>query len=141
VFGCILGEDIILTLTTTRVSDGRTASFSDRGHTVNLIHGLAEKVAECLSGTAPALVSADGNRSIISLKDESPGSVALHSPLIDAEIYVDGEFFGYTNGDIYPGRNSGPVTHRMCFYFRYPFIEGISRSARSTVVDSRNPLR
>ena len=95
-----LGEDIILTLTTTRVADGRTASFSDRGHTENLIHGLAEKVAERLTGTASPLVSADGNRSIISLKDESPGSVALHSPLIDAEIYLDGEFFGYTTGDM-----------------------------------------
>jgi len=27
----------------------------------------------------------------------------------------------------YPGRNSGPVTHRMCFYFRYPFIEGVGQ--------------
>lgn len=95
-----LGEDIILTLTSTRVADGRTSSFSDRGHTENLIHSLAEKVTERLSGTLPELVSAEGNRSIISLKDESPGSMALHSPLIDAEIYLDGEFYGYTTGDM-----------------------------------------
>lgn len=95
-----LGEDIILTLTATRVADGRTASYSDRGHTENLIHTLAEKIAERLIGTAPSLVTADGNRSIISMKDESPGSVALHSPLVDAEIYVDGEFYGYTTGDM-----------------------------------------
>lgn len=95
-----LGEDIILTLTATRVYDGRTASFSDRGHTENLIHGLAEKIVQRLTGTAPQLVTAEGNRSIISMKDESPGSVALHSPLVDAEIYVDGEFYGYTTGDM-----------------------------------------
>ena len=95
-----LGEDIILTLTCTRVADGRTISFSDRGRTENLVHSLVEKLSERLTGSPSELVSADGNRSIISLKDETPGEVALHSPLIDAEIYVDGEFYGYTSGNM-----------------------------------------
>ncbi len=110
-----LGEDIILTLSCTSVKDGRTSSFSDRGHTENLVHSLAEKTAERLTGTRPELVSPDGNRSIISLRDESPGTIVLHSPLVNAAIYLDGEFYGYTNGnmtepividDLPPGRHT-----------------------------------
>ncbi|MDX9959024.1 MAG: hypothetical protein RBT68_11340, partial [Spirochaetia bacterium] len=37
---------------------------------------------------------------IVSLRDEAPGTVALHSNLIRAEIFLDGEFAGYTTGAV-----------------------------------------
>jgi hypothetical protein len=52
-----------------------------------------------ISGEAAVFTDNDGDRSILSLKDTKPGSIALHSRLIDAEIYLDGSFIGYTTGD------------------------------------------
>lgn len=95
----LLGPELRLTLKLIEVSSSRVATFSDTGSTENLIHGLAEGVLERLTGKRPALREESRSRSILSLRDETPGSISLFSPLVDAEIFLDGAFAGYTTGD------------------------------------------
>ena len=94
-----LGEDVLLNMTVIDVITGRAVVFSDRGSTENLIHAISEQIIQRLSGET-AVLRTSNDRSIISLKDETPGSIALHSHLIDAQIILDGEFVGYSTGDI-----------------------------------------
>jgi TolB-like protein len=94
-----LGQDALFNLTLIEVETGRAVVFSDRGSTENTLHGLAERLIQRVSGERLSLRSAS-DRSIISLKDETPGAIALHSPLIDAEILLDGEFVGYSTGNV-----------------------------------------
>lgn len=94
-----LGADVLVTLSLTETASARRTVFRDRGPSENLVHALAEKVVERLTGTRPSFVEAGRERSLVSLRDETPGSLALHSPIIDAEIFLDGEFIGFTTGD------------------------------------------
>ncbi|PKL09369.1 MAG: hypothetical protein CVV51_04110 [Spirochaetae bacterium HGW-Spirochaetae-7] len=95
----LLGTELRLTLKLIEVSSSRVATFSDTGSTENLVHGLAEGVIERLTGKRPVLRDDSRNRSILSLRDETPGSISLFSPLIDAQVILDGTFAGYTTGD------------------------------------------
>ena len=54
---------------------------------------------ERLTGKRPTLREEGKSRSILSLRDETPGTIALFSPLIDARVLLDGAFVGYTTGD------------------------------------------
>lgn len=94
-----LGSDVLLTLKLVDVETSKTLSFNQTGSTDNLIHSLAEKMIERLTGRTVVLVDPEQSRSIISLKDESPGSIALFSGLVNARIYLDDEFIGYTKGN------------------------------------------
>lgn len=94
-----LGSDVLLTFKLVDVETSKTLSFNDTGHTDNLIHSLAEKIIQRLTGRSVTLVDPEQERSIISLKDETPGSIALYSNLYNAKIYLDGEFVGYTKGN------------------------------------------
>jgi TolB-like protein len=93
-----LGGEVQVTVRLLEVSGGRTLSFVERGSSENLLHALAEKVLQRLTGRQVALQSEQRDRSILSLQDEKPGKISLHSPLIDAEIFLDEEFVGYTTG-------------------------------------------
>jgi len=95
----LLGTDVRLTLRLIDVATSRVATFSDVGSTENLIHGLAEGIVERLTGTRPRLREEGKSRSILSLRDETPGTIALFSPLVDARVLLDGAFVGYTTGD------------------------------------------
>lgn len=95
----LLGQDVRLTLKLVDVATSRTTTFSDVGSTENLVHSLAEAVVEKLSGKRPQLQEEGRSRSILSLRDETPGTIALFSYLVDAEVFLDGEFVGYTTGD------------------------------------------
>jgi TolB-like protein len=95
----LMGGELRLTLKLVDVGSSRVFTFSETGSTENLIHALVEAIVEKLSGRRPVLVESGRERSILSLRDETPGSVALHSRLIDAEIFLDGQFAGYTTGD------------------------------------------
>jgi TolB-like protein len=95
----LLGADLRLTLKVVDVSSSKVLTFSDAGSTENLIHALAESVVERLAGKRPLLKEEGRSRSILSLRDETPGTIALFSYLIDAKVYLDGEFIGYTTGD------------------------------------------
>lgn len=95
----LLGTDLRLTLKLIDVATSRVATFSDAGSTENLIHGLAEGIVERLTGKRPTLHEDGKSRSILSLRDETPGTIALFSPLVDARVLLDGAFIGYTTGD------------------------------------------
>ncbi|MFA6508649.1 MAG: hypothetical protein WCT14_21295 [Treponemataceae bacterium] len=95
----LIGKDILLTLKLVDVSTTRVSTFSEGGSTENLVHVLAERVVERLAGKRPTLSREGRGRSLLSLRDETPGTIVLHSPLIDAEILLDGAFIGYTTGD------------------------------------------
>jgi hypothetical protein len=94
-----LGSDVLLTLSLTDASTAKRTVFRDRGGTENLVHKLAEQVVLRLTGTAASFADPGRSRSLVSLRDETPGSVALFSPIIRAEVFVDEQFFGYTTGD------------------------------------------
>jgi hypothetical protein len=93
------GTEVLLTLSLTDVETAKRAVFRGRGSDENLVHGLAEQVLLRLTGEASALAEPGKSRSLVSLRDETPGSIALFSRIIRAEVFLDGEFFGYTTGD------------------------------------------
>ncbi len=95
----MLRDELLLTLKLIDVRDSRVTTFSDAGSTENLVHGLVEDVVERLSGARPAIAEPGRSRSILSLRDETPGTIALFSGLVDARVTLDGEFIGYTTGD------------------------------------------
>lgn len=95
-----LGEEVLVNARLVDVETAETVAFSERGRTENAIHRLGEKIVVGLTGARVSLTDPASERSIISMRDERPGSIALHSPLIDAEITIDGEFVGYTHGDV-----------------------------------------
>ncbi|MFP4374102.1 MAG: CsgG/HfaB family protein [Spirochaetaceae bacterium] len=95
-----LGEEVLINARVVEVETAETVAFSERGRTENTVHRLAEKLIAELSGSRVSLADPASDRSIISMRDERPGTIALYSPLVDAEITVDGEFVGYTHGDM-----------------------------------------
>jgi TolB-like protein len=94
-----LGKEVLITIKLLDVATAKTVAFSERGGGENTLHSLAEQLIEELTGRTVVLQSGEYNPSIIAAKDESPGSIALHSHLIDAEIFLDGDFVGYTKGN------------------------------------------
>jgi len=94
-----LGSDVLITVRLIDVVQARSLTFSERGASENTLHAIAEQIIFRLTGREVMLHSEQHDRSIISLQDEKPGSVQLFSHLIDAEIFVDDEFVGYTTGD------------------------------------------
>ena len=94
-----LGEEVLMNARVVNVETAETVAFSERGRTENTVHRLAEKLVAELTGSRVSLTDPVAERSIISMRDERPGTIALYSPLVDAEISVDGEFVGYTHGD------------------------------------------
>ena len=94
-----LGNDVLITVRLIDVVQARSLTFSERGGSENTLHAIAEQIIFRLTGREVALQSEQHDRSIISLQDEKPGSVHLFSHLIDAEIFVDDEFIGYTTGN------------------------------------------
>jgi TolB-like protein len=94
-----LGEEVLMNARVVNVETAETVAFSERGRTENTVHRLAEKLVAELTGSRVSLTDPVAERSIISMRDERPGTIALYSPLVDAEITVDGEFVGYTHGD------------------------------------------
>lgn len=95
----VLGNEVMITLKFIAVDSGKVTVFSDRGRTENIIHLIAEKSVQFLTGKNTEFRSNISDRSLITLKDETPGSIALHSPLVHAEIFLDNEFSGYTKGN------------------------------------------
>jgi len=111
-----LGSEILVSVTLLDVVSARSAVFSDRGSTENLIHSLAEQLIRRLTGKEVRLRSEQRERSILSLQDETPGTIALHTHLVDAEIFLDEEFVGYSTGDArvpYVLENILPGPHRL----------------------------
>jgi hypothetical protein len=94
-----LGSDVLLTLSLTEAASAKRTVFRDRGGSENLVHKLAEQVVHRLTGKDVAFADPGRARSLVSLRDETPGSIALFSPIIRAEVYLDDQFVSYTTGD------------------------------------------
>lgn len=94
-----LGEDLLISISLISTETAETLSFTERGYTENTIHSLAEQIVYRAAGRTITLQDAESERSIVSLRDETPGSISLYSHMIDAEIFLDGAFVGYTTGD------------------------------------------
>ena len=94
-----LGAEVLVTLSLTNTATAKRSVFRDRGGSENLVHKLAEQVFQKLTGVQAVFADPSRSRSLVSLRDETPGSVALFSPIIKAEIILDGQFVGYTVGD------------------------------------------
>ncbi len=94
-----LGSEIQIAAHLLDVASSRSFSFNQRGATENTIHALSEDLISKLTGTPASLRSDAVERSILSLQDEKPGTITLFCHLIDAEIFLDGEFIGYTTGN------------------------------------------
>ncbi len=94
-----LGDEVMFSLTLVDVETGEARTVASRGSGENTLHDLAEQALIIISGETADFTDSNGDRSILSLKDTKPGTIALHSNLIDAEIYLDGAFIGYTTGD------------------------------------------
>jgi TolB-like protein len=94
-----LGSEVMVTLKFISADTGKVSVFSERGRTENIIHLIAEKSVQFLTGKPAEFRSNISDRSLITFKDEAPGSIALHSSIVHAEIFLDNEFAGYTKGN------------------------------------------
>ncbi|MBF9018140.1 MULTISPECIES: CsgG/HfaB family protein [unclassified Oceanispirochaeta] len=94
-----LGQDLFLNLDLINTETGRSYSFSERGYQENTVHALTEKLIRHLTGNEMSFQSVSGDKSIIAVSQQEPGRVLLFSPIIDARVYIDGEFSAYTLGD------------------------------------------
>ncbi|MBN2658426.1 MAG: hypothetical protein JXR86_15310 [Spirochaetales bacterium] len=94
-----LGRDVLITIKVIDASTAEEYVLSDRGASENTVHGLAEKLVMKLTGMEMNFVNENSIRSIISMKDESPGRIKLYSWVPGAEIYLDDNFIGYTEVD------------------------------------------
>ncbi len=97
-----LGGDMMINLSLMTVDEGKTIPLSVRGQTENTVHNLAEQIVEALLGRSVILAGEEGERSLLSLSDEEPGSIEFYCNFIQGEIYVDDEFYGYTPGGTTP---------------------------------------
>ena len=93
-----LGDDILFNIRLISVESGEVTVVRERGTDENTVHRVSEKLLTSLTGSTPALENEAGKRSIISMKNEEPGSLHIFSNLIDAQIFLDNEFLGYTTG-------------------------------------------
>ncbi len=106
---------------TMRLSDTTTGAvrvFNSRGTTENDLHKLTESLVRSLAGKNYSFVNDSGKRSLLTMRDMAPGSVALYCNLVHAEILIDDKFAGYTTGNLYepiniPDLDPGTYTLRI----------------------------
>jgi TolB-like protein len=94
----VIGTEVLLDVTIIDVETTKVLSFSSRGGTEDMIHSAAEKITRKLTGERVLYRTADSAIPIIKQELLPPGMLKLFSPLIDARIYLDDEFYGYTVG-------------------------------------------
>jgi TolB-like protein len=95
----VMGQEALITIKIISVETGKVTVFTERGRTENIVHLLAENSCAFLTGSKVSFRSTTSDRSLISMKDETPGSIALYSNIVRAEIFLDNEFVGYTKGN------------------------------------------
>ncbi len=94
-----LGQDVFINTTLIDVETGSSRTFSQRGYQENTVHALSEKLQEYLTGSKVSLQSKAGEKTILALKQQEPGTVELFSYIINSRVYIDDSFVGYTTGD------------------------------------------
>mgnify|MGYP001408432676 CR=1 FL=1 len=148
VFGeyAVTAGELSLTVHLVDAATGQALTYRDRGASEHAVHRIAEKIASRLLDRRGIVFADAGNdRSILSLRDETPGVIALHSPIRAAEIYLDGEFVGFTKGDelepillesVRPGRHT-VRTHLSGGDFGVVILPQVEFRDWETVVDVR----
>jgi len=109
-----LGQDIFINITLINVETGSSVTFSERGYQENTVHSLSEKLLKNMTGTDFSLQKTTGERTILALEQQEPGTIELFSYIIDARVFIDEEFVGYTTGDatvplvleVHPGKHT-----------------------------------
>ncbi|MDC7224422.1 MAG: CsgG/HfaB family protein, partial [Spirochaetales bacterium] len=96
----VLKEEVLLDITLTEVETGRVLSFSTRGDSEDLFHRAAETLVKELTGETVLFRTANTGRPILKHIPKEPGTLKFYSYLIDARIYLDDQFYGYTTGDM-----------------------------------------
>jgi hypothetical protein len=94
----LAGSDVFASFALVEVETGASLTFTDRGTGENLIHRIAERIISRLSKRSVILAEDGAERSILSLRDERPGTIVLYSRMQQARIYIDDEFVGFTQG-------------------------------------------
>ncbi len=94
-----LGQDIFINISLIDVKTGSSRTFSERGYQENTVHSLSEKLLKHMTGTDFSLQKTTGERTILALEQQEPGTIELFSYIIDARVFIDEEFVGYTTGD------------------------------------------
>lgn len=96
----VVSGELVLTVHLAEAASGAVSTFRDRGSSEHSVHRVAERVAaRLLDRRGLVFADAANDRSILSLRDETPGVIALHSPIRAAEVYLDDEFVGFTKGN------------------------------------------
>lgn len=109
-----LGQDLFIHISLIDVETGISHTFSERGYQENTVHSLSEKLLRHMTGNNFSFKVSSGERTILALEQQEPGTVELYSYLIDARVFIDEDFAGYTTGDstvplvleVSPGRHS-----------------------------------
>ncbi len=94
-----LGQDIFINISLIDVETGSSRTFSERGYQENTVHALSEKLLKHMTGSDFSLQKTTGERTILALEQQEPGSIELFSYIIDARVFIDEKFVGYTTGD------------------------------------------
>jgi TolB-like protein len=94
----VKGEQADITVTLLEVKSKQPVAYDEQGQSENLIHAIAEQIVFRLTGKMQEFQSELYDRSILSLIDEKAGSIALHTTLKDAEVFLNNELAGYTTG-------------------------------------------
>ena len=109
-----LGQDIFINITLIDVVTGSSRTFSERGYQENSVHILSEKLLEYMTDSNFSFQNSSGERSLLAMELQEPGTVELFSPIVDARVFIDDEFVGYTTGNskvsldlgVSPGRHT-----------------------------------
>jgi len=94
-----LGQDIFINISLIDVETGTSRTFSERGYQENTVHTLSEKLLKYMTGSDFSLQKTTGERTILALEQQEPGTIELFSYIIDARVFIDEKFVGYTTGD------------------------------------------
>lgn len=97
-YGLAEGE-VILNLQLTDAQTGEVYPVRERDRTEHVVHRASEKLIRRITGRTVVIADSTNRRSLVSLRDETPGTLVLHSRIEGAKIFIDGEFAGFTQGD------------------------------------------
>lgn len=101
----IVNGEAAYTIRLIDTTTGAVRVFSSRGSTENDLHTVTESLVRTLTGKNYSFINDSGKRSLMTLRDTTPGSVALYCNLVHAEILIDDKFAGYTTGNLYEPLN------------------------------------
>lgn len=101
----IVNGEAAYTMRLIDTTTGAVRVFNSRGSTENDLHTVTESLVRALTGKNYSFINDSGKRSLMTLRDTAPGSIALYCNLVHAEILIDDKFAGYTTGNLYEPLN------------------------------------